>query len=106
MKNEMLTIKPPGQLVHKVVKTRTGEFVLATFLVCESNDELQVQLLGVKPVAHSAVKAVRTVALPAVLEKSPAVTLYRHHYHSITSPFFNIFEFFVSQPTRAPSRSV
>lgn len=105
----MLAIKSQQKIVQKVLKAKNGEFVLATFFVVEQNGELQVRLLSVQPFGSSKKVVLETgssvLCLPGECLKSPAVTFYRHNYHSVVSPFFNIFEFFVSQPTRAPSYS-
>lgn len=96
----MLEIKSQGKIVERIVRTKTGEFVLATFFVVEINGELQIRLVSVKPAPKE-----KIVALPVVAAKSLAVTSERHVYSAVVSPFFNKFEFLVSQPTRAPSGS-
>ncbi len=106
----MLTLGSQKKIVQKVVKTKTGQFVLATFLVIEQNGQFSVRLLSVNPVEHSQASndnKLKTtnlsVCLPGISLKSPAVTFYRHNYHSIVSPLFDQLKFFISQPTRAPS---
>ena len=99
----MLALKSQGKIVERVVRTKTGEQVLAMFLVVEENGELKVQLLSVKPILKVTGTKSPTVCLSGNCLKSPAIVSYRHNYHSVVSPFFNLFEFFVSQPTRAPS---
>ena len=106
----MLALKSQEKIVERVVKTKTGMLVLATFFVQEVNGELVVRLISVRPIkAENGFRVQgsgfrsKTVCLPVRHSKSPAVVSYRHNYHSIISPFVNIFEFFVSQPTRAPS---
>jgi|SRR3989338_8150331 len=106
----MLAVKPQGKIVEKIVRARTGEFAVATFFVSEMNGEFQVRLLSVKPVSAYAqttnYKLQTTnscLCLRGNCLKSPAVTSHRHRYTSTVSPFFNKFEFFVSQPTRAPA---
>ncbi len=104
----MLAVKPQGKIVRKIVRAKTGEFVLAVFLVVEREGEVQFQLLSVKPIGEAGIKnhelgtGKGVLCLAGGCLKSPAVTLYRHN-HSVVSPFFNTLEFFVSQPTRAPS---
>ena len=49
----MLAVKSQGKIVQKVLRTKAGEHILATFLVAESNGELQVRLLSVKPLRNS-----------------------------------------------------
>ena len=92
----ILAIKSQGKIVQKVIRTKAGEFVLATFFVTEENGELQVRLLSVKSVGKSE-KATRymlhatrsLLCLPGNCQKSPEVISYRHKYHQIVSPFFN-----------------
>ncbi len=106
----MLAVKSQGKIVQKVLRTKTGEQVLAVFFVTEENGELQVRLLSVSPVGNSEKTTnykLQTTnssfCLPGRCLKFSAVTSYRHNYHSVVSPFFNALEFFVSQPTRAPA---
>jgi len=106
----MLEIKPQGKIIERIVRAKTGEFVLATFFVSEMNGELQVRLLSVKPISERfKIQDSRfrndKLCLSGECAKSPAVTAERHIYTEIVSPFFNALEFFVSQPTRAPSGS-
>ena len=108
----MLEIKPQGKIVEKIVRAKTGEFVVATFFVSEINGELQIRLLRVVPLRDSEKTANLqletgnySLCLFGTCAKSPAVTAERHIYTEIVSPFFNALEFFVSQPTRAPSGS-
>ena len=105
----MLQVKPQGKIVERIVRTKTGEFVLATFYVVERNGEIiNVRLLSVKPVSDQAknYKLETTnscLCLRGSCLKSPSVIPHRKRYTPTVSPFFNIFEFLVSQPTRAPS---
>ena len=108
--NKMLTLQQQGKIVEKIVRTKTGELALATFYVSMRDGEFDIQLLSVSPVSNSSsienCKLKIENSLLCLLGQSrvsPAVTFYRHNYHSVPSPFFNTLEFFVSQPTRAPS---
>ncbi|MCR4311247.1 MAG: hypothetical protein NUV54_01625 [Candidatus Taylorbacteria bacterium] len=106
----MLEIKPQGNIVERIVRTKTGEFVFAVFYVEESEEGLRVRLLSVRPISDSAQaknNKLQTAGvclyLPGKCPRSPAVIAYRKKYTSTVSPFSSLFEFFVSQPTRAPS---
>ena len=106
----MLTIKPQGKIIERLVRTKAGEQVLATFYVAETNGELQVRLISVKPISHTKGFKIQdsrfknsNLCLRGECLKSPANISYRPKYSPTVSPFFSIFEFFVSQPTRAPS---
>lgn len=108
----MLEIKPQGKIIEKIVRTRTGEFVLAVFFVVESDGGLNVRLLFVKPIQKQAritnqeskIKN-KILCLRGDCAKSPTVISYHKRFTPIVSPFFNKFQFLVSQPTRAPSGS-
>lgn len=105
----MLAIKSQGKIIERIVRAKTGEFVRAVFYVVEVNGEFQVELISARPVTEAGIKNYELgikgtkLCLGGKCLKSPNVISYRHNYHSIISPFSNIFEFFVSQPTRAPS---
>ena len=108
-KKQMLAVKSQGKIVERILKTKVGEQVLATFFVVEENGELQIRLLSIRSIERFRIQDSGfkngTICLPGAGAKSPAVTAYRHNYFSVVSPFFNTLEFFVSQPTRAPSPS-
>ena len=107
----MLAVKSQGKIVLKVLRTKAGGFVLAVFFVIERNGEFDVRLIDVKPVDNSEkstnykLQTKNFLCLSGNCQKSPAVISYHKKHYSVVSPFFNIFEFFVSQPTRAPSHS-
>ena len=101
----MITLKPQGKIVEKMVRTKTGEYVWAVFLVVENNGEFKVRVLSVKPIDKLVGAIEKAKCLKGCSLKSPAVISYRHKYFSLVSPFFNNLEFFVSQPTRAPSQA-
>ena len=73
----MLTVKPQGKIIDRVVRTKTGEFVLATFLVLEQDGELSVRLLSVKPAGKGRIRAMnwqeRISVNPAVRSGKPCV---------------------------------
>lgn len=106
----MLAIKSQQKIVHRTLRNKFGEQVRAIFLVVETDGELKVQLLSVSPLASSEkalssqLSAVSShLCLPGLSLKSPAITSYTKHLYPEVSPFFNIFQFLISQPTRAPS---
>ncbi|MSU55567.1 MAG: hypothetical protein EXS46_03475 [Candidatus Taylorbacteria bacterium] len=107
----MLAIKPQGRIVERIVRAKTGEFVLATFFVVERNGEiLNVRILRVSPLSGSENASTLKLEsgncsflLPGFCLKSPTVISYKEKFTGEVSPFFNIFQFLVSQPTRAPS---
>ena len=101
----MLQVKSQGKIVEKIVRTKNGEYVLAVFLVEDFGGEFKVRVLSVKPIDKLVGATLKAKCLSGCSLESPAVISYRHKYHSLVSPFFNNLEFFVSQPTRAPSRN-
>lgn len=106
----MLEIKPQGKIVEKIVRAKTGEFVVATFFVVESENGLDVRLISVRPLPkvaritnqESRIKN-KIFRLKGECVKSSQIISHRRKYTPTVSPFFNTLEFFVSQPTRAPS---
>ena len=99
----MLTLKPQGKIVERIVRARTGQFVRAVFLVLESEGGLDVRLLSVCPIKKSGKANSFSLCLRGNCLKSSPVISHRPRYIPTVSPFFNTLEFFVSQPTRAPS---
>lgn len=108
-RNKMLEIKTQRKIVERIVRTKTGQLVRAVFLVAECDGELRVRLLSAVPVSDSKATSYQlpatsfSLCLKGKCVKSSAVTAERHIFTETVSPFFNKFEFFVSQPTRAPS---
>lgn len=105
----MLSIRSQEKIIQRVVKTKTGQFVLATFLVIEHNGELHVKLLSVKSAETKTLSLEsksgskhENLCLPGQFSKSPKIvcTIKRNDF---VSPFFDQLKFFISQPTRAPS---
>lgn len=107
----MLALKSQEKIIERIVRTKTGQLVRAVFLVSEYQGELKVRLLSVRPVSqptdritnHESRITNKTLCLSGKCAKSPVITSERHTFTEILSPFFNKLEFFVSQPTRAPS---
>ncbi|MBI2475684.1 MAG: hypothetical protein HYV67_00380 [Candidatus Taylorbacteria bacterium] len=104
----MLAVKSQGKIVQKVLRTKAGESVLATFFVIESDGGLNVRLLSVRPVENRIANqesriTKQVLCLRGSCAKSPSVAAERRGYSAVVSPFFNKFQFFISQPTRAPS---
>ncbi|MES2087389.1 MAG: hypothetical protein V4467_00145 [Patescibacteria group bacterium] len=106
----MLAIKSQQKIVQRILTTKTGEQVRAMFLVVESDGEFKVHLLSVSPISSQKAISCKLSAtsfshcLSGNSLKSPAIISYKKAFYNAVSPFFNTLEFFVSQPTRAPSR--
>lgn len=106
----MIEVRPQGKIVEKIVRTKTGWLVLAVFFVTEREGEISVRLLSVRPVPERITNCeLRTTNggnyLTGECRKPKAAAVEVKPRKTTTSPYFNIFEFFVSQPTRAPSRA-
>jgi hypothetical protein len=103
----MLTIRQPKtKVLERIIRAKTGEFVLATFLVVEYQGQVRAKLLSIAPLTQeqaefqaSAIKALPAPLVKTVFEKVLTFG------EEIISPFVD-FSFFVSQPTRAPSFSL
>lgn len=108
--NKMLALKSQGKIVERIVRTKAGQLVRAVFLVAEQNGELKVRLISVVPIGQPNGFTIqgsrfknKILCLIGKCAKSLVITSERHQFREILSPFFNKFQFFVSQPTRAPS---
>ena len=102
----MLSLRPQQQIVEKVLKNKAGGYVRAKFLLTEYNGRIHVKLLSAVPIFDdvSTFATEIVLALPSVITKTVFEQVLIHG-EVIVSSFFD-FNFFVSQPTRAPARSV
>lgn len=115
----MNSLQRQERIVEKVLKTKAGQYVRAVFLVYEVNGNLEARLISACPITNSRFQPARTesarsggipdskftktiVCLPVIKENSTQAFA-NTKYSKTTSPYFNIFSFFTSQPTRAPS---
>jgi len=98
----MLVTQPKKRIVQKILRTETGEFIRATFLVVEWQGQIRGRLISTEAVPAHNLDERRTPALPYVCEKEVSDFTYTPNLHDIVSPY-STHSFFVSQPTRAPS---
>jgi len=92
--------KQSGQVIEKVLRTKTGVLARVKFLVMEFDGRPWFKVISVEPVAKSEVRALPVILTKCDLPKAGDVV-----FAEIESPFFDL-TFFVSQPTRAPSNRV
>lgn len=91
-----------NQVFERVLRTKTGDFVLATFLVYEYQGRVKARLISAVPIENADTESYAIKALPAPILK----TVYEKTLsfgEAILSPFSD-FAFLMSQPTRAPAR--
>ncbi|MEY2664259.1 MAG: hypothetical protein RIT04_67 [Candidatus Parcubacteria bacterium] len=101
-----------SKIITKVMTSQTGERALVHFLIVESETGIQVRVLKVEAIndskqSTSATASTRTTApLLSLTQISPAIiATLSTRVRNIVSPFTTDFAFFISQPTRAPSRA-
>jgi hypothetical protein len=101
----MLSIRQPkSQIIERILRTKTGEYVRATFLVVEYQGQVKAKLLSAEPVAfeHTDFESTVVQALPAPITRAIFEVVQELKLESIVSPYSD-FAFLMSQPTRAPS---
>ncbi len=117
----MQSLQRQEKIVEKVLKTKAGEYVRAVFLVYEVNGNLEARLLSARPLSRSRFEIrdstrpyrngtfgqgfKKTVVCLPVTNQASTQSVANTKYFRTSSPYFNIFSFFNSQPTRAPSSS-
>lgn len=101
----------PG-IYERIIRAKDGRLVRVHFVVSENGGRLKGQIISVEPVEVS-VEAAATqsrqpqqsqIFLPgATLEKNTAVKTVRKIPATSHASPYSFFDFFMSQPTRAPS---
>jgi hypothetical protein len=84
---------------ERIVRDKNGVLARIRFIVVEVDGRLQAQIISVEPFIQA---QVNVLSLPAVATSIPTVYIYQPSYVSRISPYFFL-DFFMSQPTRAPS---
>ncbi len=106
----MIIKSEKGKVIRKIVRTRSGELVVAVFLVAERDGELQVALLSARPLrrqerlvtAGARESTANNLCLSGACNGvAPAAAAYR--CRTFVSPYVNLFEFLSSQNIRGPS---
>ncbi len=95
----MLTPYSEPQFVEKTITSHTGEQFRVVFLVAIVNGEVRARVISA--VSMGSARA-HTLSLPVPFIPSPSVISYAPAFAPKVSPYFTL-EFFISQPTRAPS---
>ncbi len=98
----MLTPYSQSQFIEKVFTDVNGRQFRMVFLVAIVNGEVKGRLVSVQPIASS-IKYSGIPCLPVSCPKNTTVTEYVAAFTPVVSPY-NELLFFVSQPTRAPSK--
>ncbi len=94
----MLTPHLRSQFVTKVLTSPSGEKFQVVFLVGLVNGEMKAQV-----VSAVSLTAAEPLCLPVKKSDQKLVTFSKSRKGTFSTPFFNQFFFFNSQPTRAPS---
>ncbi len=94
---------------EKIVRSKHGTLLCVRFAVAEIDGEVCARILSAEPLRilapftkHHSRNTNEICLLAGAHIKSTLVFAYQPK-HSVSSPFFNKFSFFTSQPTRAPS---
>lgn len=98
----MLIAQPQGKIFKKIFRKESGEFILATFVVVESNGRLKARLIATEIISADIFTSPVAEALPVLKPKSVSELSYTPNFYETINPYFD-FSFFVSQPTRAPA---
>ena len=92
------------QIIEKVVETPKGLF-LARFAVVQIAGEFKWKLLSMVALASDTTKSISNTVLRLIAPKIAQITNFAQpRTEAIVSPYIN-FDFFISQPTRAPNLS-
>lgn len=98
----MITPYSQTKFVEKLITSRNGEVFKVVFCVSLVDGQIKATVVSATPVIEKA-----EVSLLPILNKKQVSTFVKEIVLNdlIVSPFFNL-EFFMSQPTRAPSFSI
>jgi hypothetical protein len=96
----MLTPQLCSQFVTKVLTSNNGDKYRVVFLVTMVNGEPRGQVVSAELISTSQKKEV--LYLPKTAQSSPKTFTYKPTFTGIVSPI-SLLDFFMSQPTRAPS---
>lgn len=97
----MLTLqnKQLNSIFERIVKDKNGVLVRVRFTIVEVNGSFQGQIVSIVPLVK---KDEKIVCLPCAKNSNRVVIDTTPSFISKISPYFSL-EFFMSQPTRAPS---
>ena len=110
----MLTPHIQSRFLEKVLTDRNGRQYRVLFLVSLVNGEVRGQIVSAQPVFEEA-KSIRLpgrtasapsfvkLCLPAVKSAAKVTESRMSSWSRVASPYYSSLEFFMSQPTRAPS---
>lgn len=84
---------------ERIVRDKNGVLVHVRFIVVEVNGQFQPRIISAEPFLQ---KKETVICLPVTKEAKVIVSDSTPTFISKVSPYFSL-EFFMSQPTRAPS---
>jgi len=111
----MLTPNLQSRFIEKVLTDRAGQQFRVLFLVSLVDGEVRGQIVSAQPI--ETIKSARLpgrvskgspwtkLCLPAVKSITKIVDTKIRSWSRVASPYYSSLEFFMSQPTRAPSRA-
>lgn len=94
-----------NSIFERIVKDKNGELVRVRFIVVEIDGKFQGQIVSAEPlkkVEEVKKSAEKTLLLPLFSQHLISYEKFVEIYFSKISPYTTL-EFFMSQPTRAPS---
>ncbi len=89
--------KQLNSVFERIIKDKNGILLRVRFTVIEINGIFQGQIISAEPLVKE-----KVLCLPFLNESKVAIEKIIVLLQSILSPYFSL-EFFMSQPTRAPS---
>ncbi|MDE2188264.1 MAG: hypothetical protein KGJ35_00840 [Patescibacteria group bacterium] len=94
-------------IFERIIADKNGRLMRVRFAVIEVDGELRGRVISVAPVLQIAPQpkaAPRTIlCLSCSAVTATKITSKVRPWNNLTSPYFSSLEFFMSQPTRAPS---
>jgi len=110
----MLTPHLQSRFIEKVLTDRSGRQFRVLFLVSLVNGEVRGQIVSAQPIFEGATAAAlpgrvakampwSTLCLPCTKAAAKIIASRIHSWSRVASPYYSSLEFFMSQPTRAPS---
>jgi hypothetical protein len=118
----MLTPHLQSRFIEKVLTDRSGRQFRVLFLVSLVNGEVRGQIVSAQPIFEEVMAASlpghvskgrarhesadspwTKLCLPAIKSATKAIDAKIRSWTRVASPYYSSFDFFMSQPTRAPS---
>jgi hypothetical protein len=98
----MLQLQSQSKFVTKILKTESGDTYRVFFLVSLVNGQINAEVVNAELIS-SYDKSVKAVCLPCTEDRSVPEAIESVYFVDLLISSLNKLDFFISQPTRAPS---